>query len=61
MSMMKNYLLSLTSLGANTEQADAIEWAIHSNWLPIEYEYHVDRAVILLALPELVKAKAEAQ
>lgn len=46
MSMMGDYKLSLIELGDGAEEQDAIEWAIDMRWMPVTYEFAVDKQVV---------------
>lgn len=56
MGMTKQYLLKLLELGDDTEEQDAIEWAIWNNWVTISGHPNQDKQVILKEKPEILAA-----
>jgi hypothetical protein len=55
MGMMKEYLLAMIMLGSDSQEQEAIEWAIYRGWFQPSYNFQQDKLAIERQLPVLVE------
>jgi hypothetical protein len=61
MGMMKDYMLAMIVLGSDSQEQEAIEWAIYQGWFKPTYNFPQDKLAIerqLLVFVEKLQQEA---